>query len=179
MGAVACQITSLTVVYSIVHSDADKRRHQSSASLAFVRGIHRDRWIPRTKGQLRGKCFHLMTSSWYITLILILGLYSLRGRTSYRKISWSLKAARLGFRLFQSLWNLIGTSATVLPRYLSNYRAIRSLWNLISRLRDFASFCDKTSVLLVNRSPGMRQFTCSINTSLQKTLFFMLAIWLT
>ena len=23
-----------------------------------------DRWIPRTKGQLRGKCFHLMTSSW-------------------------------------------------------------------------------------------------------------------
>ena len=27
-------------------------------------GIHRDRWIPRTKGQLRGKCFHLVTSSW-------------------------------------------------------------------------------------------------------------------
>ena len=23
-----------------------------------------DRWIPRTKGQWRGKCFHLMTSSW-------------------------------------------------------------------------------------------------------------------
>ena len=23
-----------------------------------------DRWIPHTKGQLRGKCFHLMTSSW-------------------------------------------------------------------------------------------------------------------
>ena len=34
------------------------------ASLAFVWGIHRDRWIPRTKAQLRGKCFHLMTSSW-------------------------------------------------------------------------------------------------------------------
>ena len=25
-----------------------------------------DRWIPRTNGQLRGKCFHLMTSSWYL-----------------------------------------------------------------------------------------------------------------
>ena len=24
-----------------------------------------DRWIPRTKGQLRGKCSHLMTSSWW------------------------------------------------------------------------------------------------------------------
>ena len=23
-----------------------------------------DRWIPRTNGQSRGKCFHLMTSSW-------------------------------------------------------------------------------------------------------------------
>ena len=52
-----------TVVYSTVYSDADQRKHQSSASLAFVWGIHRDRWIPRTKGQLRGKCFHLMTSS--------------------------------------------------------------------------------------------------------------------
>ena len=40
-----------------------QRKHQSSASLAFVWRIHRDRWIPRTKGQLRGNCFHLMTSS--------------------------------------------------------------------------------------------------------------------
>ena len=56
------------VVYSTVYSDADQRKHQSSASLAFVWGIHRDRWIPRTKGQLRGKCFHLMTSSWIAML---------------------------------------------------------------------------------------------------------------
>ena len=63
MTTTASQITSLTVVYSTVYSDADQRKHQRSASLAFVWGIHRDRWIPRTKGQLRGKCFHLMTSS--------------------------------------------------------------------------------------------------------------------
>ena len=63
MTTVASQITSLTVVYSTIYSDADQRKHQSCASLAFVWGIHRDRWIPRTKGQLRGKCFHLMTSS--------------------------------------------------------------------------------------------------------------------
>ena len=60
----ASQITSLTIVYSNVYSDADQRKHQSSASLAFVWGILRDRWISRTKGQLRGKCFHLMTTSW-------------------------------------------------------------------------------------------------------------------
>ena len=38
MGAIASQITSLTVVYSTVYSDADQMKHQSSASLAFVRG---------------------------------------------------------------------------------------------------------------------------------------------
>ena len=53
MTTMASQITSLTVVYSTVYSDVDQRKHQSSASLAFVWGIHRDRWIPRTKGQLR------------------------------------------------------------------------------------------------------------------------------
>ena len=62
MGTVASQITKLTIVYSIVYSDTDQRKHQSSASLAFVR-FTGDRWIPRTNGQLRGKCFHLMTSS--------------------------------------------------------------------------------------------------------------------
>ena len=41
MGAVASQITSLTIVYSIVYSDADQRKHHGSASQAFVRGIHR------------------------------------------------------------------------------------------------------------------------------------------
>ena len=41
MGAIASQITSLTIVYSTVYSDADQRKHQSSASLAFVRAIHR------------------------------------------------------------------------------------------------------------------------------------------
>ena len=41
MGALASQITSLTIVFSIVYSDAHQGKHQSSASLAFVRGIHR------------------------------------------------------------------------------------------------------------------------------------------
>ena len=41
MGTVASLITSLMIVYSAVYSDADKKKYQSSASLAFVRGIHR------------------------------------------------------------------------------------------------------------------------------------------
>ena len=41
MGTMASQITSLAIVYSTVYSGADQRKHQSSASLAFVWGIHR------------------------------------------------------------------------------------------------------------------------------------------
>ena len=41
MDAIASQITSFPIFYSIVYSDADQRKHQSSASLVFVRGIHR------------------------------------------------------------------------------------------------------------------------------------------
>ena len=41
MGAMASQITSLTIVYLTVHSGADQRKHESSASLAFLWGIHR------------------------------------------------------------------------------------------------------------------------------------------
>ena len=41
MGAMASQISSLTSVHLPVYSGADKRKHQISTSLAFVRGIHR------------------------------------------------------------------------------------------------------------------------------------------
>ena len=41
MGTIASQITSLTIVYSTVYSGADQSKHQSSASLAFMWGIHR------------------------------------------------------------------------------------------------------------------------------------------
>ena len=43
MSAMASQITTLMIVYSTVYSGRDQRKHQSSASLAFVRGIHR--WL--------------------------------------------------------------------------------------------------------------------------------------
>ena len=41
MTMLASQITSLMVVYSIFYSGVNQRKHQSSASLAFVREIHR------------------------------------------------------------------------------------------------------------------------------------------
>ena len=41
MGSMASQITTFSIAYSAIYSGADQRKHQSSASLAFVRGIHR------------------------------------------------------------------------------------------------------------------------------------------
>ena len=64
MSAMASQITNLTIVYSIVYSGADQRKKQSSASLAFVRGIHRWPVNSPHKVPVTRKCFHLMTSSW-------------------------------------------------------------------------------------------------------------------
>ena len=43
MSTVASQITGVSIVYSTVCSGADQRKHQSSVSLFFVRGIHR--WL--------------------------------------------------------------------------------------------------------------------------------------
>ena len=40
-GAMASQITNRAIVYSTVHTGAYPRKHQSSASLAFVRGLPR------------------------------------------------------------------------------------------------------------------------------------------
>ena len=70
MTTIASKITILTIVYSC----ADQRKHQSSASLAFVREIHRRPVNSRTKGQERGKCFHLMTSSWNDSNCICVGL---------------------------------------------------------------------------------------------------------
>ena len=41
MTTTECQITSVPIVCSTLCAGADHRKHQSSASLAFVRGIHR------------------------------------------------------------------------------------------------------------------------------------------
>ena len=81
MGAIASQITSLTIVYSTIYSDVHKKKHQSSASLAFVRGIHRWPVNSPHKGPVTRKCFHVMTSSWkwcWITFLCISKVFELR-----------------------------------------------------------------------------------------------------
>ena len=57
MSAMASQITSLTIIYSTVYSGTDERKHQSSVSLAFVRGIHRWPVNSPHKGPVTRKMF--------------------------------------------------------------------------------------------------------------------------
>ena len=63
MYVIASQITGVSIVCSTVCSGTYQRNHQSSASLAFVRGIHRWPVDSPHKGPVTWTCFHLMTSS--------------------------------------------------------------------------------------------------------------------
>ena len=77
MSAMAFQTTSLAIVYSTVSSGADQRKFQSSAPLAFVRGIHRWPVNSPYKGSVTRKMFpiddvimlHLTPSSFYHTSV--------------------------------------------------------------------------------------------------------------
>ena len=73
-------------------------------------------------------------------------------KTSYRQISWSVKATKLHVILILSLWNLTGISASLLPRCLSNFKAIWKIWTRgFEASRDLAA---RSCVRLVNRGPG-------------------------
>ena len=81
----ASQITSLTIVYSTFCSGPDQRKHQSSASLAFVEGIHRWPVNSPHKGPVTRKMFPfddviLLCRIWYIQI------HKTRGHNVYLQI---------------------------------------------------------------------------------------------
>ena len=51
MGAVASQITSLTIVYSTVYTDADQENIKAPRHWPLCGEFTGDQWIPRTNGQ--------------------------------------------------------------------------------------------------------------------------------
>ena len=71
----AYQITSLTIVYSTDYSGADQRKHQSSASLAFVRGIpvqmaSNAENVPFDDVIMSHMCRHVYDSLWNVKFLL-------------------------------------------------------------------------------------------------------------
>ena len=73
MSAMAPQITGLMVLFSTVYLDADQRKYQSSASLAFVRGIHRWPVYDRKKRPVTRKKIPfddaIMIHSWFMNMV--------------------------------------------------------------------------------------------------------------
>ena len=61
VGPMLAPWTLLTIVYSTVQI---KENINAPHHWPLCGEFNGDRWIPRTKGQQCGKCFHLMTSSW-------------------------------------------------------------------------------------------------------------------
>ena len=94
MSTMASQITGVSIVYSAVCSGAHQRIYQSSASLAFVKGIYRWPVDSPYKGSLTRNCFNFMTSSCHFLIQpLELGanikmLYSNVYDTAYKSL-WS------------------------------------------------------------------------------------------
>ena len=109
MSAMASQLTSPTIVYSIFYSGADQRKPQSTASLAFVSGIHR--W----PAGLDIRKFH----PWF----------NLQPKFHYRNhnISRNTFPSHL---IFSSLLKSINTSLTITVHYTSE--SLVNEWPFIS-----------------------------------------------
>ena len=107
MGAIASEITSLTIIYSTVYSDADQRKHQSSASLAFVRGIHRGPVNSPHKWPVTRKMFPfhdviMLGEKWFIQALIWEELFnsSLPGAAYMRQWTGSALVQIMACRLF-------------------------------------------------------------------------------
>ena len=76
MSEIASQITGVSIVYSTICSGVDQGKHESSASLAFVRGIHQ--WTVNSphKGPGTQKMFPFDD--------VIMSIYQTRGKHWYR-----------------------------------------------------------------------------------------------
>ena len=98
MSVNASKITSLTIVYSSIYSGADQIKHQSSASLAFVRGIHR---------RVTRKMFPF--DIWNST-------YNSRqtGHLEYRRARLDLGTSRVQYHAAE-LWNLLNDVIKNIP----------------------------------------------------------------
>ena len=109
MSTMASEITSFTMVYSTVYSGAGEREHQSSASLAFVRGLH---WWPVNsphKGPVTRKIFPFDdVIMWRICITGLEGIHSyllavsqlthnVISATSYQKLKVALHSQCLGW----------------------------------------------------------------------------------
>ena len=115
-GRVASQITSLTIVYSAVYSDADQRKYQSSASLAFV-------W-----GPVNSPHKWLVTRKMFPFDDVIMPAWKMvSGMTKKAKIS-----NRVNKRIFNELWCWFSEASNVFAQWICipNMKSIKGIFFL-------------------------------------------------
>ena len=132
MSAMASQSTRLTIVYSTVYSDADQRKHQSSASLAFVRGIHRGPVNSPHKGPVLRKMFPFddVIMFRHIHLVAYLGSIGVRISCSYTSFSHQIGSAFNGW--FHTECGCVDTSTIGKGRWPNLCLLVSVLWTLSS-----------------------------------------------
>ena len=151
MITVASQITSLTVVYSTVYSDAGQRKHQKLRVTVLCVGNSPGAVNSPHKGPVTRKMlpFDDVIMVCEICSILLsetsrrkihLGLYSLSRRTRDCEISYSLEAARFDVVMIVWVWNLTGISAVLPPGCMS---FVRTIGKVKTRPRGFEASPEK------------------------------------
>ena len=125
----ASQITSLTIFYSSVYSGTDQRKQQRSASLAFVRGIHR--WVVDSlhRGPVARKMFPFDD-------VIMDFRFSIRNK--FRRIIPFIQS-----RFDLSLWSASNHAGCIMKN-----RTIKGIWNQYLRtmhlIRMFYSIRDRS-----------------------------------
>ena len=121
MSPMGSQVTSLSIVYSTVYSDADQRKYQSSASLAFVRWIHRRPVNSTHKRPVTRKIFPFHDVIMLVYIIIYLSI-----KMIYQKklllIIWDLDIA-----LYELIIEIIHESQRVKER--PTMKAWNKFWN--------------------------------------------------
>ena len=140
MSAMASQITSLTIVYSTLYSGADQRKHQSSAPLAFVRGIHRWPANSQHKGPVMRKMFPFDDVIMGITSTMDnkTPIYSI---TTLNELTWSpfnysllSKVLLINVPLSRSPWHI-----AALGRHLISNTKLTAVWSPLATTHEFTT----------------------------------------
>ena len=134
MAAMASQITSLPIVHVTVYSGADQRKYQSSASLAFVRGIHRGPVNSPHKWPVTRKMFPfddvIMQCLWSLRHIVVIRMDPESGETSMEgsnfmehainvaiSLRWSLSIIKTIYRRVKIIWYIYNTYIIVYRKF--------------------------------------------------------------
>ena len=141
MGTMASQIISLAIVYSTVYSGADQSNHQSSASLAFVWGIHRWPVNSPHKWPVTRKIVPFDDVIMYATHLTddhIRGTSGMLGWNSQANVSKAMSLSSISeFNRFSAIWRKYQFSGAILNRifFQNEWKLIYALPYQINNIR--------------------------------------------